>query len=158
MKYRILSLAVVALTCVWIALQAHAQAPLATLNGCGNATPSTTKIKPINNGGTSTSLLLVTGAPSQNVHICSIAMIVGGTAVNVAVVEGTTVSTACDTGTAGLMGGATAALGFNFAANGGLTYGNGDSLIGLTATAGDNVCLLFSAGVQVSGVLTYAVY
>lgn len=127
------------------------------LNGCAGASISNTKTKPFSNAGTSTTLKLVAGVASQNVHICAVNVgPVAGTAVNVVLVEGT--GTLCATGTVGLMGGATAATGWNFPINGGLAFGNGMGLIAITATPGDDVCILFSAGVQVSGVITYAVF
>jgi hypothetical protein len=126
--------------------------------GCGLATPANTSFKPINSAGSSSNLLLVSGVASEKVHICAINIGPAAAAVNVALVEGTTTTNPCDTSTAGMAGGATAATGWQFAANGGLTMGNGQGVVAITATAADNVCLLFSAGVQVSGVITYAVY
>lgn len=127
-------------------------------NGCAGATVANTANKPFSNAGSATALLLVSGVSSQKVHVCGVNIGPVAGAVNVAMVEGTTVSTACDTGTAGMMGGATAATGWQFAANGGLTNGSGMGQVAITATNADNVCLLFSAGVQVSGVITYAIF
>lgn len=122
-------------------------------NTClGAATTAT----PINNAGSSSNLKLVTKATSKNVYICAINIGPVASAVNVALVEGTKTTNECDTATAGMVGGATAATGWQFAANGGLTYGNGMGVIAQTASTGHDVCLLFSAGVQVSGAVTWA--
>lgn len=137
------------------ALPAEAQVPQA---GCDGAGPAQTFTKPFSNGGSSTSLLLLAGTANKKIRICAITMLPVAGAVNVGIVEGTTTTTPCDTGTAALAGGATAATGVQLAANGGFTAGDGIGLWAITATAADNVCLLFSAGVQVGGVFTYSVY
>lgn len=95
---------------------------------------------------------IITGTASKQTYICSINIVVAA-ATNVAIVEGT--GSTCGTGTAGMAGGSTAATGWNFAANGGLTLGNGDSWVIKTATAADNVCILVSAANQVSGSIKY---
>ncbi|MBZ5701486.1 MAG: hypothetical protein LAN84_06535 [Acidobacteriia bacterium] len=95
---------------------------------------------------------IIAGVASKQTYICSALLIVGA-ATNVALVEGT--GTTCGTGIAGMSGGATAATGWNLAANGGYAFGNGQNWIFKTATAADNVCLLVSAANQVSGTITY---
>ncbi len=98
---------------------------------------------------------IITGAASKQTYICSINLVVGA-ATNVAVVEGT--GTTCATGTAGIFGGATAATGWNFAANGGIAQGTGFGAIGRTSTAADNVCIFVSAANQVSGGVSWTQY
>jgi len=99
---------------------------------------------------------LVTGSASKKIFVCSI-HVVAAAATNVAVVEGT--GSVCATGTAGLsgFGGATAATGWNFAANGGIALGNGDSSLGAEGTSGDNLCIFNSGSGQVSGGISYVV-
>lgn len=97
---------------------------------------------------------LVTGTSAKKIYICSINLVTAA-ANNVAMVEGT--GTTCATGIAGMAGGTTAATGWNFAANGGLTEGNGMGSIMAEATNADNLCLLQSAAVQLSGVIGYVV-
>jgi hypothetical protein len=99
---------------------------------------------------------LAAGTSSKKVYICSMHVVVAA-ATNVAVVEGT--GTVCATGTSGVggFGGATAATGWNFAANGGIAMGNGDSSLGAEVTSGDNLCLFSSGSGQVSGGMTYVV-
>jgi hypothetical protein len=99
---------------------------------------------------------LVAGTASKKIYVCSI-HVVAAAATDVAVVEGT--GTVCGTGSAGVsgFGGATAATGWNFAANGGIALGNGDSSIGAEGTSGDNLCIFNSGSGQVSGGISYVV-
>jgi hypothetical protein len=99
---------------------------------------------------------LVTGTASKKIYVCSIHL-VAAAATNVAVVEGT--GTVCGTSSAGVsgFGGATAATGWNFAANGGIALGNGDSSLGAEGTSGDNLCIFNSGSGQVSGGISYVV-
>lgn len=98
---------------------------------------------------------IITGTSGRHVYICSINLVVAA-ATNVAIVSGT--GSTCATGIAGMAGGTTAATGWNFAANGGLSQGSGIGWIMRTGATGDNVCVLVSAANQTSGVVTYAVY
>lgn len=97
---------------------------------------------------------LVAGTAAKKIYLCSVHVVVAA-ATNVAVVEGT--GSVCATGTAGVsgFGGATAATGWNFAANGGIALGNGDSSLGAEGTAGDNLCVFNSGSGQVSGGISY---
>lgn len=99
---------------------------------------------------------LVAGTASEKIYVCSI-HVVAAAATNVAVVEGT--GTVCGTGTAGVsgFGGATPATGWNFAANGGISMGNGDSSLGAEGTSGDNLCVYNSGSSQISGGISYVV-
>lgn len=101
-----------------------------------------------------TSLKLVSKVSAKQVYICSI-NIVSASANNVALIEGTKTTTDCDTSTAGMAGGTTAATGWNFAANSGLTQGTGIGVVAATATANHDVCLLASGSGQVSGVISW---
>ena len=97
---------------------------------------------------------LITGTASERIFICSI-HVVTATAQNIALVSGT--GTVCATSTSGVVGfgGATAATGWNFAANGGIQMGHSNWSYGKTDTDADNVCLLNSGSGQISGGLTY---
>jgi hypothetical protein len=99
---------------------------------------------------------LAAGTASKKIYICSIHVVVAA-ATNVALVEGT--GSVCATGTAGVsgFGGATAATGWNFAANAGIALGNGDSSLGAEGTAADNLCVYNSGSGQVSGGVSYVV-
>jgi hypothetical protein len=99
---------------------------------------------------------LATGTSSKKIYICSIHVVVAA-ATNVALVEGT--GSVCAIGTAGVsgFGGASAATGWNFMANGGIALGNGDASLGAEGTAADNLCLYNSGSGQVSGGISYVV-
>ncbi len=99
---------------------------------------------------------LVAGTASKKIYVCSI-HVVAAAATDVAMVEGT--GSVCATSTAGVsgFGGATAATGWNFAANGGISLGNGDSSLGAEITGGDNLCVFSSGSGQVSGGISYVV-
>jgi hypothetical protein len=99
---------------------------------------------------------LVAGTASEKIYVCSI-HVVAAAATDVAVVEGT--GSVCATSTAGVsgFGGATAATGWNFAANGGIALGNGDSSLGTEGSSGDNLCIYNSGSGQVSGGISYVV-
>ena len=73
---------------------------------------------------------------------------------NITMVEDAT--DACADPDAAMIGGLTAAEGWNFAANSGIAVGAGGSAIFITASTDMNVCLLTSATTQVSGSVTYA--
>lgn len=95
---------------------------------------------------------LITGVTGKTTYICSLHL-VSATAQNIALVSGT--GTTCATGTAGIAGGATAATGWNLAANQSLVLGNGGLWILATATTGQNVCLLLSGTGQTSGAIQF---
>ena len=96
---------------------------------------------------------IITGTSGKKTYICSLD-VVTATAQNIALVEGT--GTTCGTSTAGMAGGATAATGWNFSANGGIVKGDGRAWVfeASNATA-DNVCLLLSSTGQTSGSVQY---
>ena len=90
---------------------------------------------------------------STHYYICAINLVTAG-ANNVALVDDNT--DGCGSPTAGVMGGVTAAEGWNFAANGGLTLGNGAGSVGRTVTSNAVLCLVTSAAVQLSGQIVVA--
>lgn len=95
---------------------------------------------------------IITGTAAKQTYFCHIDLLAGA-ADNVAIIEGT--GTTCATGPAGIFGGATAATGWNFAANGGIVAGDGQSAVGATATAADNVCVFVSGAAQLSGMIVW---
>jgi hypothetical protein len=103
---------------------------------------------------TATTVEIAAATASEHHYICSINLVAAG-ADNVIIVEDDT-ATNCPSPTAGVSsGGTTAAEGWNFAANGGLTQGDGSSAIMRTSTANRSICIITSAAVQLSGVITY---
>ena len=111
---------------------------------------------PVNiNISTATTTLLVAGVASRKIRFGSMILMAAG-ADNVAFIEGT--GATCGVGTAGMAGGTTAATGFNLIANQGYTFGSGVGTVLQTFTAGDSVCVVTSAAVQLSGQGNYAIY
>jgi hypothetical protein len=102
-----------------------------------------------------TTTLMVTGVSGRHVRIGSVHLVTA-IANNVAFISGT--GATCGTGTAGMAGGTTAANGYNFAANGGLTLGTGLGTVMQTVAAGDSVCLVTSSAGPLAGTIAYAIY
>lgn len=84
-------------------------------------------------------------------YVCEVLIPNQAGAVNVQIMEGT--ATACASNTAGLMGGATAALGANVSANGGFMAPWAGRAVAATATANHELCIWASAAV--SGLIAY---
>lgn len=137
-----------------VALQTNQNGYLLAEQGCAGQSVANTNVTPFSLAST-TSLKLVSKVAAKKVYICAIDL-VSATAQNVALIEGTLTTTNCDTSTAGLAGGTTAATGWNLAANGGLTKGNGQGVVYKSATANLDVCLLSSSTGQISGAITWA--
>lgn len=89
---------------------------------------------------------------SNHYYVCSINLGPTAGAQNVALVDDD--SDNCASVTSGVAGGTTAGEGWNAAANGGLAFGNGGSSIARTNGTNRVLCLVTSAAVQVSGVIT----
>ena len=106
------------------------------------------------NVATATTTLAVTGVSGRHVRICSLDLITAA-ANNVGIISGT--GATCGTGTAAIVG-TTAATGYNFAANGGIATGSGIGMIKRTVATGDSVCIITSAGTQLSGTITYTIF
>lgn len=107
---------------------------------------------PISQNGTS-SVQLIALSGSTSIYVCSLSLIAAG-ATTVALTTGT--GSACVTGNAAVMGSTTAniANAMSFAANGGLTLGNGQGTVAKGA-ASSELCMILGSNVFVSGNLTY---
>lgn len=101
---------------------------------------------------TATTTRIIAPSTSNRTYVCYM-ILTSAAADNIGIVEGT--GGTCGTGTAGIIGGTTAANGPNFAANGGFSIGNGVSAV--AATAGTNVdfCLITSAATPLAGHVKY---
>ncbi len=97
---------------------------------------------------------LFVGTASSRTYICHFS-VVTATLQNLALVSGTGVI--CGTSVGPVLGGTTAATGWNFVANGGIVLGSGVGTVGKSDTDADNICMLQSGAGQVSGVITYVV-
>lgn len=107
---------------------------------------------PISQNGTS-SVQLIALSGSTSIYVCSLSLIAAG-ATTVALTTGT--GSACVTGNAAVLGSTTSniANSLSFAANGGLTLGNGQGTIAKGA-ASSELCMINGSNVFVSGNLTY---
>jgi hypothetical protein len=108
---------------------------------------------PINiSTATTTELTASLAGASTHYYVCSINIGPVAGAQNIALVDDDTDN--CASVTSGLAGGTTAGSGWNIAANGGLTFGNGSSSIARTGGTNRVLCAVTSAAVQTSGVMT----
>lgn len=105
------------------------------------------------NISTATTTQLVAASASNFVYVCSLNLGPTGGAQNIALIEDDTA--ACASPTAGMAGGTTAASGWNILSGGGHNLGTGISSIAKTAATNRYVCLISSAAVQTSGVMSY---
>ena len=98
---------------------------------------------------TATTTRIVAPSASNKTYICSL-FLTSAAADNIGIVEGT--GGTCGAGTAGVIGGTTAANGPNFAANGGVLLQAGGK-VSVAQTAGTNVdlCLITSAATPLAG-------
>lgn len=129
--------------------------PLPVIQGNGDPCSSQAHIyAPISiTSNTTTQITLLNGVASEKTYICHIHLFTGSIN-NVALVEGS--GSTCGTGTAGLIGGTTAANGWNFVANQGLVDGTGTNAIAATATAANNVCIITSSSGPLTGEIVAA--
>lgn len=108
---------------------------------------------PINiSTATTTEITPSLAGASNHYYVCSINIGPVAGAQNLALVDDDTDN--CASVTSGLAGGTTAGSGWNIAANGGLTMGNGLGSIARTGGTNRVLCLVSSAAVQTSGVIT----
>jgi hypothetical protein len=99
-----------------------------------------------------TTTRIVTPSASNKTYICGL-IIVTGAANNVGIVEGT--GGTCGTGTAGVIGGTTAANGPNFAANGGIALQAGKTAHAYTAGTNVDLCAITSSAGPYAGGIKY---
>ena len=118
------------------------------LDPCQTETPAYANI----NLSASGAAKVITGVSAKKVYICSIHMVTNA-ANSVALVEGT--GTNCGTSKTAVLGGATAATGWNFSANGGIALGNGASSVVASTVNADDVCLDPSAATQLTGMIKW---
>lgn len=97
---------------------------------------------------TATTTRIVAPVASKRTYICYM-LLTSAAADNVGIVEGT--GGTCGSGTAGVVGGSTAANGPNFAANGGVAMGGGGFAVAATAGTNVDLCLITSAATPLAG-------
>lgn len=93
---------------------------------------------------------VIVGVASKKTYICNFD-VVGSDAENITVVEGTGATCGTNTIAMGGFAAATAANGWNFAANGGIAKGAGVGTIGNTTVVADDVCIFQSGAGRVAG-------
>lgn len=101
---------------------------------------------------TATTTRIVAPSASNRTYICNI-FLTSAAADNIGIIEGT--GGTCGSGTAGVIGGTTAANGPNFAANGGVALGNGGFAIAATAGTNVDLCLITSASTALAGTISW---
>ena len=104
------------------------------------------------NTSTATTVEIANAVSGQYFYICSINIVVAG-AQTVAIVEDDTDGVGSPT--AGLNGGTSAATGWSFAANGGISLGSGNGTVMRTSTANRYLGIITGSAVQTSGTITY---
>lgn len=101
--------------------------------------------------------VIATGVAAKKIYICAIDL-TNNAADSIAVFEATT-GTTCATSAVAVFGAgtsvATAATGYNFAANGGISKGNGGYSVGQTTVNNNDLCIAQSAATQLTGGITY---
>jgi hypothetical protein len=102
---------------------------------------------------TATTLRIVAPSASKKTYICGL-FLISAIANNVAIVEGT--GGTCGTGTAGVIGGTTAANGVNAAANGGFVLPAGKVAQAITVGTNVDLCLITSSAGPLTGVIKWA--
>ncbi len=108
--------------------------------------PPSTQASVAINISTATTTKLITGITSRWVYITSFNVISGGTG-NIQLVYGT--GSTCGTGQVALTGA------YNLTAQAGLVVGSGTAPV-LVVPTGNDVCVITSAAVQMSGSIAYA--
>lgn len=104
------------------------------------------------NNATAGTVEIANAVASQFFYICAVNL-VAAAAQTIAIAEDDT--DGCGSLTAGLHGGATAATGWSFAANGGIALGDGGSTVMKTATANRYLCYIIGQSQQISGTIAY---
>jgi hypothetical protein len=103
---------------------------------------------------------LIAGVSGRKIYFCSGNIQMNGGANTVSFVSGT--GSTCGTGTTavpGFDGATTAANGYSFAANSGMTWdGAGGAAFARTTNNADNFCILVGSATRVVGGLNYAIY
>lgn len=140
-----------------------------SVQGVSGGTPVASSIDPCNDSLTVKSFLpitattslvkvIATGTAAKKLYICQINLVTTA-ANNVAVFEATTATT-CATSAVAVYGAgtsvATAANGYPFPANGGISLGNGLGTVGSTTVNNNDLCIGTSAATPLTGGITYA--
>ncbi len=125
-------------------------AGLAATDPCAGANKTTAPISIT----TATTTVIIAASASNKAYICSINLgPIEAVADNIALVEDATGS--CASPDAAIIGGVTAATGWQFAASQGIVLGSGSATVAKTASTNVNVCLITSSAAEVPGVVSF---
>jgi hypothetical protein len=125
-------------------------AGLAATDPCAGANKTTAAISIT----TATTTRIIAPSASNKVYVCFLNIgPIEAVADNLALVEGT--GGTCGSGTAAIIGGTTAAKGWNLAASQGLALGSGGATIFKTAGTNVDVCIISDSAAEVPGVISY---
>lgn len=102
---------------------------------------------------TTTELTPSLAGASTHYYVCAFHVVAGGAG---ALALADDDSDGCGSVTAGMAGGTTATTGYNFAANGGISLGNGSATVLKTNGTNRVICAVTSAAVQISGSIVVA--
>lgn len=101
--------------------------------------------------------VIAVGVSAKKIYVCQIHL-TNNAADSVAIFEATTATT-CATSPVAVVGAgttvATAATGYNFAANGGISLGTGSNQVLQTSVNANDLCIAQSAATQLTGSITY---
>lgn len=100
-----------------------------------------------------TSTQIISGTSAKKTYICSIFLQLAATTENVSITAGT--GSVCATGASAIIGSTTVASGLVIPASGGFTLGNGAATVASGTVNADNICIIQTGSVRISGVLTY---
>lgn len=112
----------------------------------------TAKTPHVVNMSSATTVEIANAQASNNWYICSVNL-VAAAAQTVAI--GIDNDDGCGSITTGLHGGATAATGWSFAANGGISLGNGSGTVMKSVTPNQYLCIITGQAAQLSGTIMY---
>lgn len=100
-----------------------------------------------------TSTQVITGTSAKKTYLCSIFLQLAATTENVSITAGT--GSVCATGASAIIGSTTVASGLVIPASGGFTLGNGAATVASGTVNADNVCIIQTGSVRISGVITW---
>lgn len=124
----------------------------ATIDPCSFKAKSYYVVNIASAQGSTVGTEIANAVASEYWYICSVNLVTNAAnVINIATDD----TDGCGSLTAGLNGGNSSTTGWYFAANGGLTLGNGDSTVMKAATANHYLCISQSASTQLSGTIAY---
>lgn len=131
-----------------IGINANGAVWTSTIDPCSSQTKSTYVV----NISTATTVEIANAIASQQWRICSVNLVAAAAQTIAIAIDDTD---GCGSLTEGLHGGATAATGWSFAANGGIALGDGTGTVMTAPTANRYLCAITGQAAQISGTIVY---